>query len=222
MNIIAERPIREANEAHVALSLILDVSTSMHGEPMQSLNTAVNLMIQQMKNDEHLKNIVDLSIFVFGALGREVIYQGFRPIADCDSVSIQATDASTYVVDALERAVQITRKRCGAYDRAGGSYKPWIALITDGEFHDKEAVLSSIGNKIREQERKGKLQFFGLGVEGYNRAQLERLTNDPTHVIDAKSANFVEFLSWIGRSLKAVSSKEVGSAVALPPLQFTV
>jgi len=221
-NRIVDRPIREASEAHVALSLVLDVSASMQGESITSLNKAVNEMINLMKGDDRLKNIVDLAIFVFGTAGRQSIYQGFRAIADCDAVKIEAKDTNTYVVDALERAVEITRKRCGAYDKAGGSYKPWIVLITDGEFHDKSHELTDIGNKMRERESQGKLQFFGIGVDGYNRQQLENLTNNPSCVIDAKHANFVEFFSWIGRSLKAVSSKEVGANVSLPPLQFTV
>lgn len=220
---IVDRPMREASEAHVALSLVLDVSASMQqSNAIKTLNTAVNEMIRQMKNDDRLKNIVDLAIFVFGTHGRQNIYQGFRAIADCDTVKIEANDNSTYVVDALERAVEITRKRCGAYDKAGGSYKPWIVLITDGEFHDGEAALNTVGNKMKERERQGKLQFFGLGVDRYVRSQLEKLTNNPAHVIDAKTANFVEFFSWIGRSLKAVSSKEIGETVTLPPLQFTV
>ena len=221
-NTVVDRPIREASEAHVALSLVLDVSASMEGNSIQSLNTAVNAMVRQMKDDDRLRNIVDLAIFIFGAKGRPFIFQGFRAIADCSAVNLIASDDSTYVADALDQAVDITRRRCSAYDKAGGSYKPWIVLITDGAFHDKDERLDAVGRKIRERESQGKLQFFGLGVDGYVRAQIEKLTNNPAHVIDAKSANFVEFFSWIGKSLKAVSSKEIGASVPLPPLQFTV
>jgi len=223
MSFISEEyPVREASEAHVALSLVLDVSGSMDGASINSLNAAVNAMIGQMKEDPRLRNIVDLMILVFGTHGRQNIYQGFRAIADCDAVKLEATDVNTYVVDALERAVEYSQKRCGAYDRAGGSYKPWIVLITDGEFHDSPAALSKIGDIMKQRENRGKLQFFALGVDGYNRSQLEKLTNNPSHIIHAKATNFTEFFSWVGRSLKAVSSKEAGDSVALPPLQFRV
>ena len=217
-----DRPIREASEAHVALSLVLDVSASMRGVSIETLNEAVNKLIKEMKGDARLKNIVDLAIFVFGTHGRQNILQGFRAISDCGVVKLEANDTNTYVVAALERAVDITRKRCNVYDRAGGSYKPWIVLITDGEFHDGDAALNGIGNIMKERERQGKLHFFGLGVGGYVRAQLEKLTNDPTHVIDAKSANFIEFFSWIGRSIKAISVKEVGESVELPPIHTQI
>jgi len=219
---MADRPIREASEAHVALALVLDVSLSMKGSPINSLNAAVNGLIQQMKEDQRLRNIVDLAIFEFGERGKDNIYQGFRAIADCDTVELEATGMNTYVADALGRATEILKKRCGAYDKAGGSYKPWIVLITDGEFNDRDDALNNVGNIIKERERQGKMQFFALGVDKYNRSQLEKLTNNPGQVIDAKTANFGEFFSWVGRSLKAVSSKEVGESTPLPPLRFTV
>jgi len=221
-NEIAERPIREASEAHVALSLVLDVSLSMQGAPISSLNDAVNGMIQQMKEDSRLRNIVDIAIYIFGAEGRDNMHTGFRAIADCDYIDLMATDNSTYVVNALDTALDFTKKRCGFYDRAGGSYKPWVVVITDGEFNDRPDALDRVGQAIKERERQGKLQFFALGVEGYKRAQLEMLTDNPGQIIDAKVAHFGEFFSWIGRSMKAVSSKEIGEPTALPPLQFTV
>jgi len=221
-NWIIDRPIRAASEPHVALSLVLDVSGSMHGEAINLLNSAVNKMTLQMKSDSQLKNIVDLAIFVFGTPTRQHVYQGFRAIADCETVRLEATDTSTYVIPALDSALSFTQKRCVAYDKAGGAYKPWIVLITDGEFHDDRIALDDIGQKMKEREMKGKLQFFGLGVEQYDRMQLEKLTNNPAHIIDAKVANFAEFFSWIGKSMKVVSTKAVGEPATLPPLQFTV
>jgi uncharacterized protein YegL len=222
-NQIIDRPIREASEPHVALTLVLDVSGSMQlSNAIQSLNLAVNKMIDQMKKDERLRNIVDLAIFVFGTHGRPNIYQGFRAIADCDQIKLEANDENTYVCAALEQAVSVMRTRCAIYDKAGGAYKPWIVLITDGEFHDGDAKFSEISSIMKERESRGKLQFFGLGVDGYDRTQLENLTNDPTRVIDVKVADFKEFFNWVGRSMKAVSESTPNEKVALPPLQFTI
>jgi uncharacterized protein YegL len=224
-----ERPVREASEPHVALSLVLDVSASMEGSSINSLNTAVNTMIDEMKNNDRLKNIVDLAIFVFGNIDRKgkkwpkgLIYQGFRAIADCEPVNIEANDNSTYVVDALERAVEITQKRCLAYNSGGGSYKPWIVLITDGEFHDEAEELENIGQEMKKRQRGGKLNFFGLGVKGYKREQLEMLTEKTNRIIEVRAVNFSEFFSWIGRSMTAVSAKAVDASEELPMLKLNL
>ncbi|MDR1329697.1 MAG: VWA domain-containing protein [Oscillospiraceae bacterium] len=217
-----DRPVREASQPHIALALVLDVSASMQGASIIALNGAVNGMISQMQSDPRLRNIVDLSIFLFGTYGRPVIHQGFRAIADCALINLPANDRSTYVVEALDRALEVTRVRYGIYDKAGGSYKPWIVLITDGEFHDGADSLGSLADKLRQRESRGKHQFFGLGVRGYDRRQMESLTNDPAHIVDVEAANFREFFTWVGRSLRAVSTKDPGASVTLEPLVFTV
>jgi len=226
---IVDRPKRTVDtfinpgEPHVALTLVLDVSGSMDGKSIDTLNAAVNGMIEQMKADPRLRSIIDLAIFIFGTHGREPIYQGFRAIQDCEPVDLKAADVNTYVVNALESALSLLEKRCKVYDKASGSYKPWLVLITDGEFHDDLDAISRVGNAMKQKEQKGRLRFFALGVDGYNRSQIEMLTNDPSSMIDAKVANFIDFFSWVGKSMKVVSTKTVSDDdFTLPVLQFKV
>ena len=219
-NEILDRPVRSGAEPHVALALVLDVSASMSGAKIDSLNKAVNELISQVKQDSRLQNIVDLGVFVFGEKGKQPIHQGFRAMADCNNISLVANDGSTYAVTALDKAVEMLRTRCGIYDQGGGAYKPWLVLITDGEFHDSTTELNTIAAKMKERETKGKLQFFGLGVHGYKRNQLEQLTNSSNHVIDVDARNFSEFLSWVGKSFAVISTAAIDAAVELPDLEL--
>jgi uncharacterized protein YegL len=218
-----DRPLREASQAHVALVLVLDVSNSMNfDKKIDMLNKSVNKMVKEMKQDERLKNIVDLAIFVFGGENRNNIYQGFRAIADCaDDIKLVARDKHTFIAPTLDKAIEMTRKRCAVYDQAGGSYKPWLILITDGDFHDEPPALREIATKIKSRESSGKHQFFGLGVKGYNRTQMEMFTHNDKHVIDVNAANFLEFFSWVGRSMKDISRKEIDEKIALEDLVLT-
>lgn len=219
---IKDRPVLEASVAHVALALVLDISSSMQGEKIDSLNRAINSMIDQLKVDARLRDIIDLGIFVFGEKSRESVYQGFRAISDCEHIALYANDNSTYVADALNNAIDHLRERTNLYAKDAAPYKPWLVLITDGEFHDDDDKLNSVAKRMKEREEQNKLRFFGLGVEGYKRSQLEKFTKDSKYVIDVKAANFVEFLNWVGRSMAIVSQSEVGSSVKLEPLVFIV
>jgi uncharacterized protein YegL len=208
------RPPKRLAEAHVALALVLDVSSSMtyeeNGERIDALNNAVDKMITQMKHNERLKDIVDLAIFCFGNYNKpksEVIYQGFSSVGECESVFLVAEDENTYVVDVLECALEFVRKRCEVYDKLGGSYKPWIVLMTDGELHDSPAEINAIGRKLKEREAKGRLHFLGLGVRGFKRSQLEKFTSKKDHIIEIGAADFGEFFEWVGRSMSAISTK---------------
>jgi uncharacterized protein YegL len=218
----SDRPVRDGSTAHVALALVLDVSGSMNIDGrIQSLNDAVNDLINQINADSRLKNIIDLGIFVFGETGRDPVYLTFRAMSDCEQVHLEATDGRTYVVNALNTAVDRLRERTIQYSKGGGAHKPWIVLITDGAFDDSSA-LSSIGNRMKQREQDGKLQFFGLGVSGYNRGQLESLTNKPDHIIDVRNTkNFTEFLSWVGRSMATISNAEIGADLALGPVTLS-
>ncbi|MCR5124308.1 MAG: VWA domain-containing protein [Treponema sp.] len=204
-----DRPMRDANELHVALTFVLDVSNSMYGNKMDSLNEAVNKLIDGLKENTRLRKIVDLAIFVFGEKGREHCLQGFQAIADCDHITIQATDCSTYVVDALREATERLTKRRHEYESASGQcYKPWLVLVTDGEFHDDSDSLDTIARTIRKLEEDGKHHFFGLGAEGYKREQLEKFTADPYRVFDVKSSDIVKFFDWVGKSISVQSSTQ--------------
>jgi len=224
-----KRPSRHPEspaEAHVALALILDVSSSMtyeeNGERIDALNTAVNEMIAQMKANVRLKCIVDLAIFCFGNFNKpkaEIMYQGFSSIASCEPVYLIAEDENTYVVDVLEHALDIIGKRCEVYDKLGGSYKPWIVLMTDGELHDSTAEINAIGRKLKEREARGRLHFLGLGVRGFVRSQLEKFTNNKDHIIEIETADFGEFFKWVGRSMSAVSTKAISDDYQLPVYQ---
>lgn len=220
---VTDRPVLESSSPHVALALVLDISASMQGEKkIDSLNNAINNMIAQIKEDARLRDIVDLAVFVFGEKGRKSVCQGFRAISDCGYITLQANDNETWVSDALNTAVDRLRERTNRYAQGGGAYKPWLVLITDGQFFDG-SELNIVASRMKQRELENKLQFFGLGVQGYDRSQLERLTNKPDHVIDVKAANFVEFLSWVGRSFATISQHAVDETdIPLPPLQFTV
>ena len=211
-----DMPIRDANESHVAITLVLDVSVSMSGPSMDELNRGVNTMIDDFKKDSRLNKIVDLSIFTFGAKGRQNPYQSFRAIGDIEgAITLAATDGSTYIVAALEKAIDRTYARCKEYEENSACYTPWIIVITDGAFHDTDLI--TIGNTMIDLESRGKLHFFGLGVPGYDRSQLEKFANSPERVIDINAVDFVKFFSWIGNSIRTVTTKNPGEPTALSP-----
>lgn len=224
-----KRPSRHPEspaEAHVALALVLDISSSMtyeeNGVRINALNNAVNEMIEQMKANVRLKCIVDLAVFCFGNYNKpksEIMYQGFSSIASCVPIHLVAEDENTYVVDVLEYVLEIIGKRCEVYDKLGGSYKPWIVLMTDGELHDSPAEINAIGRRLKEREAKGRLHFLGLGVRGFVRSQLEKFTSNKDHIIEIEAADFGEFFKWVGRSMSAVSTKAIDDTLPLPTYQ---
>lgn len=211
-------PPRDPNKTHVALTLVLDVSSSMsepanrdmpEETPIKLLNDCINEMLKDMKNDSKLNTIVDLSIFTFGDPNKQNPYQDFKAIIDVAPIQLVADDDSTYIVKVLEEAIESTRQRSNMYASA---YKPWIVIITDGIFHDNENDLDRVGQIMKTRSREGKHNFFGFGVPGFRREQLEKFCEQEqaaTRVVDIQDAsNLPKLFSWIGRSMKKVSGTD--------------
>ena len=222
-----DRPMLEASSAHIVLALVVDVSASMQIEEngikrINSLNKAINSMIDTINEDARLRNILDLGIFVFGEKDREPVYQGFRAISECEHITLHADDSMSWVADSLNTAVHRLRERTNLYlKQGGGAFRPYLILITDGDFFDYPDDLNEIAEKVRQRERERKLDFFALGFEGSNRTQLENFTNNSERVIEVKGSNLVEFFKWLICALpyKITGRMEI-TPIEIPPLIF--
>jgi len=220
------RPERDANKAHVALTLVLDVSGSMSysptggAAPIDLLNDSINEMVGKMNADSRLNTIVDLSIFTFGAPGKENPYIGFMSIVDVakdvGTIRLEANDGYTYIADVLKEAIEATRERANSYRTA---YKPWIVVISDGGFSDNPSALDEVGEMMKQRARDEKQNFFGFFVPEdtpqkimQQRQQLEKFClqeQAQIRVVDIKDAgNLPKLLEWIGRSMKKVSGTD--------------
>lgn len=224
-----DMPQRSANQPHVAIALVLDVSRSMNipeegGRRIDLLNDGLNTMIREMKVDSRLKNIIDVAIYTFGESSLHNPYQGFRSIADMEEIYLVANQNSTYITGTLEMAVEHVKERSKQYQVAGGgAYKPWIVVITDGEFHDNDSELNRVGFVMKQREKRGKQHFFGMGIcKDFNREQLELFADDKGRVQRIKPSLLPEFFSWIGKSMKAISEKNPGEATTLPPFPTNI
>ena len=209
-----EKPVENPRAPHVAVTLVLDVSYSMTDivaggkSSIALLNEGVNEMISELSNDQRLSEIVDLSIITFGDPGKAEVYQDFAPVGQVSPVNLVADHGSTYAADAINKAVDNTRERMKQY--RGGWWKPWVVVITDGEFHDD---VSQVATKVRQREGEGKLRTYCLGVGRFNPSKMKEIS-DRSYALE--SYKLKEFLDWIGRSLAVVSTSAVGTEVQLP------
>jgi len=210
-----EKPVENSTAAHLALTLVLDISGSMNAETasgktaIQLLNEGVNQMIGELATDGNLSRIVDLSIITFGEPSKESVYQAFAPTGQIKPINLTANHNSTHAAKAIDMAIENTRARTRQY--LGGAWKPWIVFITDGDLHDD---ISAVAAKARQREGEGKLRMFCLGVgDQYNSAQLRLLTDNALALDEYK---LTEFFGWLGRSVAVVSSSVPGSQVTLP------
>jgi len=203
-------------EPRCPVVLLLDVSGSMSGAPINALNEGVALLSQELLSDRLASKRVEISIFSFGDGVKEV--QEFVSPNAFYPPQFEAS-GTTPMGEAVVKACETLEIRKNKYKQAGvGYYRPWIFLITDGAPTDYDThYWKSAVDMVRSGEQSKKLLFFGVGVEGADRGKLNELCPQNRPSIALKGLSFRELFSWLSSSLKSVSSENPGSSqLALP------
>ena len=205
--------IAAPNEAHMACVLLLDTSGSMIGEPVASLNRALQDFKEKVSMDEMAQKRVDIAIVEFNTIARVV--QDFTPISQMEPITLQAT-GTTAMGAGINMAIDMVKERSRFYNSLGTpAYKPWIFMITDGAPTDD---IYEAARRVKEEENKGshgKLKFFALGVSGYEKNTLFSITN---RVMELRDTDFSGIFNWMSESMVAISVSRVGEEVPLTQL----
>lgn len=210
--------IVNANEPHMALVLLLDTSASMgvkfnNGEtPIKQLNLAVNRFKEEVCEDKLTRSILDIAIVEFNTDYHPV--QPFVPIEQMKPVNLVAT-GTTNMAPAVEEALRMIDERVRFYKRTTEPYKPWIVMISDGYSSGVEDVAA----KVQQLIAADKLQFWSLGVEGYDSKLLHMFSE---RVMKLNGYDFHGFFDWMNKSMRAISVSSPGENPRLDNLPDNV
>lgn len=107
--------------------LLVDVSGSMRGEKIETVNVALKEMLNTFKKIENPKGVIELSIIAFGN-GKAQVIKPLSKIADLDQFEFTA-DGNTPMGMAFESVAELIEDYSVVSRRA---YTPTIVLISDG------------------------------------------------------------------------------------------
>ncbi len=217
-NVVPSIPaIVEANyEERTALTLLLDISESMSGRPIDQIHQGFEKLKALIKRDPLVASRVCINIITFGGRGPETVtvVQDFVDGIDFDpSISLIAgglTPMGGAVQIALEKQEQFKKD----VRASGGTYKrPWIVLMTDGAPTDDYKAVAARCAKMVSQ---GKLLFWPLATDGADHSVLLEFAGPDGHVFDVAGADLSAMFEWIGVSVASASYSFAGEEV-----QFT-
>ena len=217
-----ETPIAAPGEPHLACVLLVDTSNSMAGPAIDSLNQAINDFKAQTSMDAMAMKRVDVAIVEFNDTARVV--QEFSPISHMKPVNLVA-GGLTAMGAGINLAIDKLKERNRLYASLGTPcFKPWIFMITDGEpYGEEEGVFKEACKRLKDEEGKGKhgkLKFFALGVEGYNKEVLFKMLAHQAspRVMELRDLDFSSIFDWMAQSMVAISVSRVGDEATLPQL----
>ena len=194
--------------------LVLDVSGSMSGSPIDQLNQGLKDFQRELQNDFVAAQRIEVSIVTFGSTVDTLVLPKLS--ADFE-MPILKTSGSTKLVDGVRMAINIAEQRKAWYKSTGQTYyRPWIMLITDGEpdsDQDVQGLSYELKNKI---DNKG-FSFYAVGVEGYNHSKLSQICHPSTPPLPLKGLAFSDLFKWLSASISMVSKSAEGQTIQLPP-----
>jgi uncharacterized protein YegL len=195
-----------------ACALVLDVSGSMHGQPITQLNEGAQAFIEALRADEMSRYSVDVSIITAGDRVTEVL-----PFTNADlieTVPSFSANGLTPLGQAVTMALEKLESRKAEYRHNGVAYyQPWLVILSDGGPTD---AWQSAAKKAQDLALNRKLVSLPVGVEGADLAVLSAFSAKGAKPL--VGLRFREFFQWLSASMARVSaSNSTTSEVKLPP-----
>ncbi len=183
--------------------LLLDVSGSMNGRPINELNAGLVTFRDELLADPLALKRVELGIVTFGPVHVE---QPFTSAANFFPPILFAPMGA-----AITKALDMVEERKREYRANGISYyRPWIFLITDGAPTDE---WQAAANKVFRGEEDKRFAFFSIGVQGADMKTLAQIS--VRQPLPLQGLQFRELFSWLSSSLRSVSRSTPGTEVVL-------
>ncbi|OWK40211.1 vWA domain-containing protein [Fimbriiglobus ruber] len=202
-NSFAENP-----EPRCPCLLLLDISGSMNGPPINELNAGLVTFKDCLAADALAMKRIEIAIVTFGGTVQTACdfttIEGFHP-------PTLTAGGDTPMGTAIAQAVSMIRQRKDTYKAHGISYyRPWIFLITDGGPTDAWA---SAAAQVKQGEASKSFLFFSVGVAGANFDVLKQIsTREP---LQLQGLEFKKLFLWLSQSQSSVSRSNPGDGVPL-------
>ncbi len=198
----------------VPVILCLDTSGSMDGEPIEELNSGVQLFYDAIRDDEIAMYAADIGIVTFGDKAQCV--SDFAGLSDRTSAPRLSASGMTPMGEAVNLALDMLERRKQEYKTNGIEYfQPWLVLMTDGKPNGDESEFSRAIRRTVDMESNRKLTIFPIGIGSSADMNALAQFSAKRSPLKLQGLKFREFFSWLSKSVSTTSQSVPGETISL-------
>ena len=212
-------------ERRMPVYLLLDVSGSMAGAPVQAVEQGVQLLQNELLNQPTAVETVHLSVITFASSANQVV-----PLSALTTFTPPSLSAGggTSLGAALKLLGQcLDREITANTPQKKGDYKPLVFLLTDGQPTDNwQPELSALN--ARTSKKAGTIIALGCG-DSVDVNVLQQITPNVLLMSNVTPENLRNFFKWVSQSVTTASQKaaaasggDTGATLPPPPSGFQV
>ncbi len=192
---------------------VVDVSGSMTGGPIESLNQGLQEFHRDIASNSMTANRLEVAIIEFSSSVETIVQPA---LADTFTMPMLVPKGSTKLVDGVREAISLVESRKNWYKQTGQPHlRPWVILITDGA-PDGDQDVSGLAREIQAGVSNKKFVFLALGVKGANMEMLRQISSPDMPPAALEGLKFSEFFKWVSASMAVVAGSREGDKVDLP------
>lgn len=203
--------------------LVVDVSGSMDGLPINQLNQGLKQFHADIQSDDAMANRLEVAIVEFSDTV-DIVQQ--PSLVDYFTPPVLHTKGTTKLVDGVREGIQLVQARKQFYKTTGQPYnRPWIVLITDGA-PDGDQDVGGLKQEIANGMANKNFHFLPIGVTGADMTMLDNIAGsytdkNGTHKVSPlplDASKFSDFFQWLSASMAIVSgdANAQNAAVNIP------
>lgn len=202
-----------AGTRRLPVYLVLDVSGSMAGEPIEALRMGIRGLLSDLQSDPQAMETVWMSVITFESNAQQVI-----PLTEIGSFvepNLSATGGTNFGdgLELLLSCVQSEVRKTTATQK--GDWKPLVFIMTDG---CPTGEWEAAADKVK-AARLGNVIGCAAGP-GADESVLKRVTETVLRLENTSAGTLGAFLNWVSASISATStsvSAQGDAPVNIPP-----
>lgn len=193
--------------------LLLDVSGSMSGAPIQAVEQGVRTLVSELQSDPQALETAYLSVITFESNAQQIV--PLTELMNFSTPNLSAAGGTSMGEGLALLSKCIDNEVMKTTPDQKGDWKPLVFLMTDGEPTDNwEKAADAL------KQKKYNVIACAAGA-GANAQLLKRVTEIVVELDNLQPDDLKKFFKWVSSSIKATSASvaqvTADTAITLPP-----